>query len=47
MPQLVAQPSRIPVTVLTGYLGAGRTTLLNRIVSESHGRRYTVVINEF
>jgi G3E family GTPase len=41
------QPAQIPVTVLTGYLGAGKTTLLNRILSESHGKKYAVVINEF
>ena len=38
---------QIPVTLLTGYLGAGKTTLLNRILSESHGKKYAVVINEF
>jgi G3E family GTPase len=38
---------KIPVTVLTGYLGAGKTTLLNRILSESHGRKYAVIVNEF
>jgi G3E family GTPase len=42
----VAQ-SQIPVTVLTGYLGAGKTTLINRILSENHGKKYAVVINEF
>jgi G3E family GTPase len=39
--------TRIPVTVLTGYLGSGKTTLLNRILSETHGRRYAVIVNEF
>src|SRR5207247_1725463 len=39
--------AQIPVTVLTGYLGAGQTTLLNRILSENHGKRYAVIVNEF
>jgi G3E family GTPase len=34
-----------PVTVLTGYLGSG--TLLNRILIETHGKRYAVIVNEF
>jgi G3E family GTPase len=37
---------RIPVTVLTGYLGAGKTTLVNRILAEAHGRRMAVIVNE-
>src|ERR1700694_177417 len=38
---------KIPVTVLTGYLGAGKITLLNRILSEPHGKKYAVIVNEF
>jgi G3E family GTPase len=35
------------VTVITGFLGAGKTTLVNRILQESHGQRLAVIENEF
>jgi len=37
----------MPVTVLTGFLGAGKTTLVNRILSEAHGLRIGVIVNDF
>ncbi|UWR99902.1 CobW family GTP-binding protein [Phaeobacter inhibens] len=38
---------RIPVTIISGYLGAGKTTLINRLLSEDHGLRLTVLVNDF
>ncbi|MCB1820248.1 MAG: GTP-binding protein [Candidatus Competibacteraceae bacterium] len=38
---------RIPVTVLTGFLGAGKTTVLNHLVQQPELRRTLVLINEF
>jgi G3E family GTPase len=39
--------TQTPVTVLTGYFGSGKTTLLNRVLSETHGKRFAVIVNEF
>ncbi|QMU60597.1 MAG: GTP-binding protein [Gammaproteobacteria bacterium] len=43
----VVADKRIPVTVVTGFLGSGKTTLINRILSEQHGRKIAVIVNEF
>lgn len=37
----------VPVTVLTGFLGAGKTTLVNRILKGDHGLKVGVLINDF
>jgi G3E family GTPase len=39
--------SRIPVTVLTGFLGGGKTTLLNHVLQQPGMRETAVIINEF
>ncbi|KAG7670129.1 putative COBW domain-containing protein 1 [Nannochloris sp. 'desiccata'] len=39
-------PPPVPVLLLTGYLGAGKTTLVNYILSEQHGYRCAVLLNE-
>tara|TARA_B100000686_G_scaffold344958_1_gene428575 strand:- start:1861 stop:2856 length:996 start_codon:yes stop_codon:yes gene_type:complete len=38
---------KLPVTVVTGFLGSGKTTLINKILSEDHGRKIAVIVNEF
>ena len=37
---------RIPITLLTGYLGAGKTTLMNHILSNQQGYRVAVIVND-
>jgi G3E family GTPase len=39
--------SRVPVTILTGFLGAGKTTLFNHILTATHGKIIAVIQNEF
>ena len=37
----------VPVTLLVGFLGSGKTTLANRMLSEQHDQRMAVIVNEF
>lgn len=38
---------KIPVTIVTGFLGAGKTTLINKVLHEKHDEKIAVIINEF
>ena len=38
---------KIPATIVTGFLGAGKTSLLRHLIAHAEGRRIALVINEF
>ncbi|KAM1741236.1 hypothetical protein ACFX12_011382 [Malus domestica] len=37
----------VGVTVITGYLGAGKSTLVNHILNSQHGKKIAVILNDF
>ena len=39
--------SKVPTTVITGFLGAGKTTLIRHLLQNAKGRRLALIINEF
>ncbi len=39
--------AKIPVTVITGFLGSGKTTLIRHLLQHNQGRRIAVLVNEF
>ena len=45
----MAKPEQlsIPVTVIGGYLGSGKTTLVNHLLRNADGRRLAIMVNEF
>uniref|UniRef100_UPI002FDD5750 CobW family GTP-binding protein n=1 Tax=Rubrimonas sp. TaxID=2036015 RepID=UPI002FDD5750 len=43
---MLFKPRRIPVTLLTGFLGAGKTTVLNHLLRAARSERIAVIVNE-
>ncbi|WP_192964329.1 CobW family GTP-binding protein [Phycobacter azelaicus] len=43
----MVEDTRLPMTVIGGYLGAGKTTLINRLLAAPHGARLMVLVNDF
>ena len=41
------QLARVPCTIVTGFLGAGKTTLIRHVLANARGRRLAVIVNEF
>lgn len=39
--------AKVPCTIVTGFLGAGKTTLVRHVLENAHGRRLAVIVNEF
>ena len=39
--------AKIPCTIVTGFLGAGKTTLVRHLLENARGRRLAVLVNEF
>ena len=38
---------KVPVTIITGFLGAGKTTLVRHLMQNPQGRRLAILVNEF
>lgn len=43
----MALQQKIPATVFTGFLGAGKTTIIRQLLEQANGRKIALIINEF
>ncbi|MCJ7787277.1 MAG: cobalamin biosynthesis protein CobW [Methyloceanibacter sp.] len=43
----MASLGRVPCTIVTGFLGSGKTTLIRHVLANANGRRLAVIVNEF
>lgn len=39
--------TKIPVTIITGFLGSGKTTIIRNLLENNNGKRLAVIVNEF
>jgi cobalamin biosynthesis protein CobW len=46
-PRSHASLGKTPVTIVTGFLGAGKTTLIRHVLEHSDGKRLALIVNEF
>src|SRR5271155_729302 len=44
---MAAPLARVPGTIVTGFRGAGKTTLIRHVLANAQGRRLAVIVNEF
>lgn len=47
MPERISGQEPLPVTVIGGYLGSGKTTLVNHLLRKADGLRLAILVNEF
>jgi G3E family GTPase len=46
-PSAVREKASVPVTIITGFLGAGKSTLVSYVANREHGLKFAIIANEF